>query len=121
MKRKGPGRPEKWTPERMEQLLDKFIDYLYGVDEEGEYRNSIPSVSDFAFKNNISRQRLYEYEPFKHALEMCALKRERDLEMGGYTNSINTTMAVFALKQLGWTDKQEIEHSGSVTIIDDVK
>jgi hypothetical protein len=25
------------------------------------------------------------------------------------------------LKNRGWTDKQDIEHSGAVTIIDDVK
>jgi len=35
-------------------------------------------------------------------------KKEAQLEKLGAFNVINSTMAIFSLKQLGWRDKQEI-------------
>jgi hypothetical protein len=108
------GRPVKWTPTKRLRLRKKLAEYLYAKDTDGEYSNPVPNISEFAFENQISRQRIYEFEELRDLIELCHTKKERDLEVGALTGKLNATMAIFSLKQLGWTDKQTIEHSGSI-------
>ena len=113
------GRPVKWTPAKIKQLRREFFEYLYAKDEEGQYKNQVPSVSQFAFEHHISRQRLYEFEELKEVIQLCHTKKESDLELGALSGVLNPSMAIFSLKQLGWTDRQEVEHSGQLVIIND--
>ena len=41
------------------------------------------------------------------AIKLCTTKKEAALEQGGLSGDLNTTMCVFSLKQLGWTDTQK--------------
>lgn len=101
------GRPIKWTPAKIAGLRQKFLDYLYAKkeDDPDEYVHPVPSVSEFAFLHHIRRQMIYEHSDFAEAIELCKMKRERDLEMGGLSGALNASVAIFGLKQLGWTDK----------------
>lgn len=114
------GRPVKWTPAKIEELRLDFMNYLYKKNEEDEYVNQVPNVSEFAFEHGISRQRLYEFEELREAIELCKTKKERDLEVGALSGALNPTMAIFSLKQIGWTDRQEVDVAGAVQIIDNI-
>jgi hypothetical protein len=105
-------RPVEWTDELKSALLDDFINYVEEQD--------IPIIAEFCAKHHVYKQRLYEWAEFADSIKWCITKKEGALESMGLTKQIDTTMAIFSLKQLGWKDKTEVEHSGSVTIVDDI-
>ena len=64
-----------------------------------------------------SRQALWEYEKrpqFFDSVKWIKLNVEAGYEERLHGN--NPTGAIFALKNFDWTDKQEVQHSGGVTI-----
>lgn len=64
-----------------------------------------------------SRQSFYKYEDdpiFCYTIKRARLFIENDYEKQLQVG--NTTGAIFALKNFGWTDKQDIEHSGQIKI-----
>ena len=64
-----------------------------------------------------SRQSFYKYEDdpkFCYTIKRARLFIENDYEKQLQIG--NTTGAIFALKNFGWTDKQEVEHSGGMNI-----
>lgn len=107
------GRHKKYTDEYIEEINEVFNLYISNTD--------IPIVAEFAYQNNVPRQKLYEFDGFRDTIKRCIDKKEAQLERLALRNEINTTMAIFSLKQLGWKDRQEVEHSGEVRIIDDIK
>jgi len=94
------GRPTKLTPEGFQELADKFAQY---IDE-----TTIPIVAEFAYLNNVLREQLYDWPEFATLLKRCKEKKESQLEKGALGNKVNVSMAIFSLKQLGWSDKQDI-------------
>lgn len=102
-------RPKEYTPERIEQILINLDLYIANTD--------IPIVAEFAYQNRIPRQYLYEIEELTDTIKRLIDKKEANLERMGLENKINQTMAIFSLKQLGWKDKKEIEHSGQIKTI----
>lgn len=103
------GRPIKWTKKKRLELLHRFFLYI----EE----HDIPIIAEFSYLNDLDRRRLYEFEEFSHAIKICISKKEANLEKGALTRAIDPGMAKFSLAQLGWSDKQEIAHSGGVRIV----
>lgn len=94
------GRPVKYTPEVIEELKTKFEEY---------YKNTnIPIIKEFCARNDISFQRLYEFEEFSESIKKCIEKKEADLERSALLGTVDKTMAIFSLKQLGWKDQQDI-------------
>ena len=65
----------------------------------------------------MSRQSFYEYE--KNSLLGDSIKRARLQIEEYYEKKLlelkNPAGAIFSLKNLGWSDKQEVEHSGTLT------
>jgi hypothetical protein len=108
-KRVGAGRPPDtpnvWTPEHKVEVVKLIEDYLT--------RASYPSVAEFCYKYRIRKQRLYEFEELAEARELLLAKKEMRLEEMGraltQSHGGRATFVIFALKQLGWTDKQEID------------
>jgi Holliday junction resolvasome RuvABC DNA-binding subunit len=100
------GRPVKYDKDLRENLNQKLNEYIDKTD--------IPIIAEFAYKNKIARQRLYEFEELSDTIKIAIDKKEANLERKALNNEVNTTMAIFSLKQLGWKDKQEIEHSGKI-------
>jgi predicted transcriptional regulator len=76
----------------------------------------IPIIAEFAYQNNIPRSSLYDFENISELLKKTISKKEAQLEKLALTGNINTTMAIFSLKQIGWRDKHEIEGSGEITL-----
>lgn len=98
-----------YTPERIEQILIELDLYIENTD--------IPIVAEFAYKNHIPRQTLYELDPLRDTIKRLISKKEAQLERKALNREIDHTMAIFSLKQLGWVDKKEIKHSGEIKTI----
>lgn len=99
------GRPIEWTEEKIQDTIEKLNKY---IDD-----NEIPIVAEFAYLHNIRKATLYEKPQLKYAIKRLTEKKEAQLEKGALAGLINSTMAIFSLKQMGWNDKQQIEHSGN--------
>src|SRR6478609_132401 len=62
-----------------------------------------------------SRQSFYDYEKegeFSYTIKKARLTVEAFYESKLLSN--NSTGAIFALKNFGWKDKQDVEHSGTM-------
>jgi hypothetical protein len=80
--------------------------------------NDIPIACEFAVSIGMHRSKLYRMPELAEALELLSTKKEAMLERKGLAlGEINTTMAIFSLKQLGWTDRSEVAHSGEMSIV----
>lgn len=108
----GAGRPRRYSDEEVKEIKDALSLYIENTE--------IPIVAEFAYLHDVHRSTLYDYEEFSSLLKKCIDKKEAQLERQGLANNINATMAIFSLKQLGWRDKQEIEHSGDLDIKVDI-
>lgn len=100
------GRPQKYTDAFVKELAKKFERYIEETD--------LPIIAEFAYQNGVTKQLLYEREEFSTLVKRCVEKKEARLERGLLTGEYNAPGAIFSLKQLGWRDKHEIEHSGGV-------
>ena len=98
------GRPPKYnnTEELQEQISAFFL--------SGEKPVTISGLAYFlGFE---SRQSFYDYEKdseFSYTIKRARLFIENEYEK--LLQSGNVTGAIFALKNFGWTDKQELDHT----------
>lgn len=97
-------RPREWD---REELRIALLDYIE--------RTPIPIAAEFAYTNGLHRQQLYEMEELSDALKQCITKKEAALESQALNGSVNCTMAIFSLKQLGWKDTHEQTHKGDAS------
>lgn len=95
------GRPKKYSDEQVTDLAAKFKEYIDTTE--------IPIIAEFAYQNGIPKQIMYEREDFSTLIKICVAKKEAALEIGALKGILNPTMAVFSLKQMGWSDKQVVE------------
>ena len=100
------GRPPKYTEPDINEMVRKFTEYIDDKD--------MPIIAEFAYLNDIDRLYLYDHMEFSTLLKKAIAKKESYLEEKGLKGEVNPTMAIFSLKQLGWRDKQEVEHSGEI-------
>lgn len=87
-------RPREWDREALREALNQYID-----------TTDIPILADFAEKHGVLRPYLYDMPELSDAIKRCTQKKESALEIMGLTGAVNTSMAIFSLKQLGWTDR----------------
>jgi hypothetical protein len=115
--RPGAGHPKgpiKYTPELNSKIVEAMEEYCQ--------KTAIPILGEFAYNFGLSNiQCFYEIPELMDARERLIMKKAAQLEKGCLANQINATMAVFSLKQLGWSDKAEIKHTGVVQLVDDIK
>lgn len=100
------GRPRNYTDEEIEQIKILFQRY---IDE-----SDIPILCKFAAANHIPRDTFYEYEELSTLTKECIDKKTGGLEEKALNGEINATMAIFSLKQLGWSDKTQSEITGNI-------
>jgi hypothetical protein len=97
------GRPPKVKEADMPELVEKFKRYI----EETE----IPIIAEFAYQNGFGKQYFHEREEFSNLIKIAMAKKEAAIEYGSLRGTLNPTMAVFSLKQMGWKDKHEIDQT----------
>ncbi len=100
------GRPAMYeTPDEMQDAIDKYF-----------IENEIITITGLALWLGFEdRQSLYDYEKkpeFTCIIKRARLRVENSYEMRLITSQ-SPTGAIFALKNMGWKDKQETEHSGN--------
>ena len=93
------GRPRNLSDDEVSDLAREFEDYISTTD--------IPIIAEFAYKTGIARQSLYDYPEFSTLTKAAIDKKEAQLERKALNGEIDKTMAIFSLKQLGWSDKLE--------------
>jgi len=108
------GRPRSLSPKRVKELLALLRKYIDNTE--------IPIIAEFAYTNGVLRETLYDYPEFSTLLKELIAKKETVLERGMLKGDYVPSAAIFSLKQVGWSDKQDITHSGSlgVTLVDDI-
>lgn len=124
------GRPSLYkTPEALEKKIDEYFESIKGsfelvkkTDEEGnmfEEREwtKLPEPATITglclFVGFESRQSFYDYEKkpeFSYTIKRAKLRIENSYEVSGLSTK-TPTFHIFALKNLGWSDKQEIDHT----------
>lgn len=125
------GRPLKYkTAEEMQKGIDEYFELCqpkYATDAEGKVLkdsrgNPImelnpPTITGLALHLGFcNRSAMYDYEArgeFCHAVKTARSRCEQWVETNGLQGNTPPAMAIFALKNYGWSDKQEIEHSGN--------
>lgn len=99
----------KFKPDEFERLVDGYLD-------ERRENAEIPTIMHFAMTIGISREQLYKYykvnDDYKDAYSKLETYRDGITEFTALNpkegDIRNAGIMVFALKNIGWTDKQEI-------------
>lgn len=112
------GRPAYFeTPDDLEKQIEEYFNSCtIKVDDNGgiiSYGETV-SITGLAFYLGFeSRQSFYDYEQkpeFSYTIKRARLRVEMFYEKA--LTSAKPTGAIFALKNFGWKDKQEIKHEG---------
>lgn len=105
------GRPRKYdSPEQFDAAVDDYV-----ADRKiAERRLTWTGLAlHLGFCSRVSIDEYAKYEGFSYSV-----KRAKLLVENSYEESLDKegspAASIFALKNFGWSDKQEMEHSGSV-------
>lgn len=115
LRRRRPGRPR--LIETPEELTRRTDDYVAACKETGEPLTITGLALALGF---TSRQSLAEYgerPEFADAVKRARLLVEEDYERAARTAK-NPAGAIFGLKNLGWSDRQDIEFRGVLAGLD---
>lgn len=110
------GRPPKFNSPQ--EVLDKAQIYFNDCIDK-----KVPiTITGLAMALDTTRRTLIDYEgkgdEFSHAIKKCKTVCENYAERKLFEPKA-ATGAIFALKNYGWSDRQEVEHSGKVLILDE--
>ena len=119
------GRPRIYnTDEELQSSVDEYFIYIQGERKEVEGKEEVtryaepPTITGLAlFLGFDSRQSFYDYEnntEFSYTIKRARLRIESEYEKSLSRNS--PTGAIFALKNMGWKDKTEVEQSGNLNL-----
>lgn len=99
-----------WTPEYVAEVGHKMVEYIQ--------KTSDPSVAEFCYLHGVHRQRLYEFQDLDNIRDWLVSKKIAYYERAGMRltkeDGGRASFIIFALKQCGWKDKHEVQHSGSI-------
>lgn len=108
------GKPKLFeSPEALQKEIDRYFD-------DSIADNTPVTIEGLCVFLNITRQTLLNYEKeggyneYFDVIKMAKQKITANMITRGLMNEINTPLTIFLLKNQGYSDKQEIEHSGEV-------
>ena len=106
------GAPKVWTLEAINGLADALSEWAT--------RDDAMFLASFCKEHRIYIQRLSEFAKdnakFAEALKTAKTTCEANIAVATADGAIPPAFGIFGLKQHAWTDKQELKHTGSVTI-----
>lgn len=117
------GRPPLFSsPEEMETKIDQYFqdcpDYRQIATDNGVVKIPTPTITGLALYLGFSdRHSLYDQErkpAFSHTIKKARARMVKVYEMA--TQSGQCAGAIFMLKNFGYTDKTEIEHTGDLVL-----
>jgi hypothetical protein len=103
------GRPKKYTDEYLAELLESLEVYIEETD--------IPILKEWCVSVGVPSKHVYDFEALSDPIKTLIDKKEANLERKALQGEVDKTMAIFSLKQLGWSDQRKIEHSGDAGFI----
>lgn len=99
------------TPEQLSEQIEAYFRSLSGIDH-----TEPTTITGLAlFLGFASRQSFYDYEKkegFAYIIKRARMRVEQAYEKNLQRADLSHTGSIFALKNMGWTDRQEISHSG---------
>lgn len=109
------GRPKKWTQAAISKMARAIVEFF----ESDETRLF---TEEFCIAQNISRQRLSEWEKinseFSDALEHVRQVQTVRLAKNGLMGLYNPKICSLVMANvIGWSEKQEIKQSGTLTLL----
>jgi len=128
-----PGQPTLYKPEYCQQLIDfmsvdhysEVVDVVRQKDYEKEstrlVANPLPFISAFARSIKVSTVTLYEWASvhpeFSNAMTCARELQTEHIATNGMLGLFNPQFTKFAaVNMTDWRDKQEVEHSGNVSL-----
>lgn len=125
------GRPPVYNnPEELQDRIDAYFDWIQGDYNQIPAEDGLSEVKIYErdpepatitglcyFLGFESRQSFHDYgnkPEFSYTIKIARLRIEYAYEISMHS-ARNPVAHLFALKNLGWSDKQEIEHSGATT------
>lgn len=126
------GRPLKYnTAEEMQIHIDEYFEKCQPkpyLNDEGKplldgKGNPIielnpPTITGLALHLGfVNRASMYDYEErgeFSNTVKKARTRCENWLEVNGLAGKTPPAMAIFALKNYGWTDRQDLNHTGNI-------
>lgn len=119
VKKQKVGRPPKYaTPEKLQEKINLYFDKdvprkTYTDSNGNSFNVPIPTISGLALYCGFAdRHTFYEYEKkpeFSYTIKKARARMAQHYEE--LIQSNNPTGAIFALKNFGWSDKLEIDHT----------
>jgi len=99
-------------PEELQKKAEEYFNSLIEYNEEGEITKTLsPTITGLClYLGFCDRRSFYDYgkrEKFSHTIKKLHMMIEESYERSLKGNSV--AGVIFALKNLGWSDKQEIE------------
>lgn len=127
------GRPSKYDPKYCDEIIEYFdippykdvkVTITKGdtiVDKIERLPNDLPTLAKFAANINVDRDTIHQWTKdhpeFSDAYKKAKVLQEHHLVTCGLNSLYNGPFAIFAAKNIiGWRDKQDIEHTGNVSI-----
>jgi len=120
----GGKRPFYKTDKQLRNKIDEYFAGGYRKRTVFIGRDSIPmeipdiTISDLViflgFCDRSSFYALEKIEKFRHTIKRARTFIEREYE--SLLKGNNVTGAIFALKNFGWTDTQEVKNTGEITL-----
>ena len=74
------GRPTEYTPKRISEIIDQLNKYIDETD--------CPIIADFAYKHDIRRASLYDFEEFSYTLRKMIDKKRQICSIKGFQATI---------------------------------
>lgn len=113
-KNKG-GRPPMFNaPEEMAEKIDEYFYYIGKDEKPVNHLDDTPTITGLIYYIGFAdRKSFYEYEKKEEFTHI--IKRSKTIVENWYEKSLmkgNATGSIFALKNMGWRDKPEVEVSG---------
>lgn len=111
------GRPSKLTID----MLNKAD--LYMMSDFENFGDAVPSHAGLCCYLGVVKSTIYEFakvdsdlgREFSNTLDAIKIKQERMLLSGGLKNTFNAQITKLMLSNHGYSDKQEVEHSGNIS------
>lgn len=99
---------------------DNIVETIIKYTDETEY----PILKEACYLYNYNYDTVMKMqrndEELMQSIKRLLDKKESYLEREGVKGNINSTMAVFTLKQLGWRDSIEVDNSKELTKLDEL-
>ncbi len=108
------GRPRKYTAAQAKKIIDRYF-------SEIEKSSRPPTITGLALALDTSRKVLCEWAEREDELAAVITRAKSRVEL--YLEELLTTTrtpagAIFALKNFGWSDRQEVEISGNLNVME---